>query len=477
MSDSLFELSRDLEKFLQDDDDYNVHIQVGEEPDKKIFKAHSAILRARCPYFRAAFSKNWAKKDDNYTTFKKPNISPSVFEAILKYIYTGVVNVNPNDSEVNVLHLLVAADELMLVNYVYKIQDYLLENEIDWLQKNIIHILNITFRQDSCSKIREYCLHETCVEPNLVFGSKDFNSLDEEVFIHLLKRGDLWLEEIEIWDIIIKWGTAQISDQIEEKHITDWSYGDFELLKNKISNLLNLVGFTGISSKDFYYKVWPYKGILPIELSDEIVRFHLDPDLQSSKLSPMARFPALNLDSKIINAKHLAMISHWIDKKTGNPGTNIDKEFKLIFRGTRDGFTPSSFHKKCDNKGSCVVILKVKENGNILGGYNPLGWKGKDIWGYTEDSFLFSLGDGTTTKNVILSRVRSNFANSAIFHGKMYGPVFGSSDLEMKEPYNKQQNWSAQAHTYEKRIIDIQGFSVDEYEVFQVIRKEENENT
>ncbi|CAG8432833.1 7321_t:CDS:10 [Diversispora eburnea] len=45
----------------------------------------------------------------------------------------------------------------------------------------------------------------------------------------------------------------------------------------------------------------------------------------------------------------------------------------------------------------------------------------------------------------------------------MYGPVFGSSDLEMKEQFN----WSAQAHTYEKRIINIQGFSVDEYEVFQ----------
>lgn len=81
MTDSLIELSRDLERLLQDGDDYNILIQVGEGLDKKTFKAHTAILRARCTYFRSAFSKYWAKDDAPY---KKPNVSPSVFEVILK---------------------------------------------------------------------------------------------------------------------------------------------------------------------------------------------------------------------------------------------------------------------------------------------------------------------------------------------------------------------------------------------------------
>ena len=83
-SDFLIGLSRDLAQLLQDGDDYNVIIQVGEGKDTKTFKTHSAILRARCPYFRAALSSSWARKEGDYTIFRKPNISPSVFEAILK---------------------------------------------------------------------------------------------------------------------------------------------------------------------------------------------------------------------------------------------------------------------------------------------------------------------------------------------------------------------------------------------------------
>jgi hypothetical protein len=83
-SDFFIGLSRDFAQLLQDGDDYNVIIQVGEGRDMKAFKTHSAILRARCPYFRAALSNNWARKEGDYTIFKKPNISPSVFDAILK---------------------------------------------------------------------------------------------------------------------------------------------------------------------------------------------------------------------------------------------------------------------------------------------------------------------------------------------------------------------------------------------------------
>ncbi|CAG8728548.1 2789_t:CDS:2, partial [Cetraspora pellucida] len=99
--------------------------------------------------------------EENHIVFKKSNISPSVFDLILKYIYAGIINANPNDPNVNVLGLLVAADELMLGEYVTLIQDYLLTKETAWLQKNIVHVLNAIFNQDSCSKLREFCLNET----------------------------------------------------------------------------------------------------------------------------------------------------------------------------------------------------------------------------------------------------------------------------------------------------------------------------
>jgi hypothetical protein len=81
LSDTLL---RDLGNLYDKADDYNVKIQVGEDSEMEIFKAHSVILRARSNYFRSAFSSNWAKKEENIYIFKKPNVTPIVFQIILK---------------------------------------------------------------------------------------------------------------------------------------------------------------------------------------------------------------------------------------------------------------------------------------------------------------------------------------------------------------------------------------------------------
>ena len=77
-------LSKDLSLILNDADDFNVIIQVGENKNTKEFHAHSVILRARSPYFKSALSADWITKKNNVITFNKPNITPSVFDIILK---------------------------------------------------------------------------------------------------------------------------------------------------------------------------------------------------------------------------------------------------------------------------------------------------------------------------------------------------------------------------------------------------------
>jgi hypothetical protein len=77
-------LSKDFSLILNDADDYNVIIQVGENQNVKEFHAHSVILRARSPYFKGAFSSNWITERNNVIMFNKPNVTPVVFEMILK---------------------------------------------------------------------------------------------------------------------------------------------------------------------------------------------------------------------------------------------------------------------------------------------------------------------------------------------------------------------------------------------------------
>jgi hypothetical protein len=65
--------------------------------------------------------------------------------------------------------------------------------------------------------------------------------------------------------------------------------------------------------------------------------------------------------------------------------------WKLLYRGSRDGFEASSFHEKCDKKGETVVI--INSNGQLFGGYTPNSWNSSG--GHLADdslkSFIFTL--------------------------------------------------------------------------------------
>jgi hypothetical protein len=77
-------LSKDFSLILNDTDDYNVIIKVGENENTKEFRAHSVILHACSPYFKGALSSSWIKKENDMIIFNKPNITPDIFDMILR---------------------------------------------------------------------------------------------------------------------------------------------------------------------------------------------------------------------------------------------------------------------------------------------------------------------------------------------------------------------------------------------------------
>ena len=74
----------DLSNLLENPEDYNVKIIVGEGSNVKEFKAHSLILNIRSVYFKNALSSRWARVEGGIAVFNKPNITPLVFEILLK---------------------------------------------------------------------------------------------------------------------------------------------------------------------------------------------------------------------------------------------------------------------------------------------------------------------------------------------------------------------------------------------------------
>ena len=86
----------------------------------------------------------------------------------------------------------------------------------------------------------------------------------------------------------------------------------------------------------------------------------------------------------ITNEEQYNLICNWINK---------DKElnFKLIYKGTRDGDTLDIFHLKCDNQGPTIILIESKDK-QIFGGYTTKSWKiNNKITIPDPDSFLFNI--------------------------------------------------------------------------------------
>ncbi|CAI2175765.1 5589_t:CDS:2 [Funneliformis geosporum] len=251
LSDALL---RDISNLYDGTDDYDVKIEVGQEVETEIFKAHSVILRARSSYFRAAFSSNWAMKEGDFLILKKPNMSPLVFQSILKN----------------------------------------------------------------------------------------------------------------------------------------------------------------------------------------------------------------NFNSSIFTARQFCLISYWINGQEPllTDLKSIDYEFKLLLRGSKDGFKPEDFLSRCSNKGATIVIIKLKNSEKIIGGYNPITWSRTGTFLKTDKSFIFSLDK--SLKSIILSRVKDS--GYAISDDALNKIGFGKGDL-----YIFLNRCDLQDYTV--KILDSKSFEIVDYEVFQVLTK------
>ena len=77
-------LSQNLLEILEDDEYYDITIEVGNDPYVKIFRAHMVILNYRSPYLRRMLSTNKKKNDGTLVNIKLPNILPENFQIILR---------------------------------------------------------------------------------------------------------------------------------------------------------------------------------------------------------------------------------------------------------------------------------------------------------------------------------------------------------------------------------------------------------
>ncbi|RIA83342.1 hypothetical protein C1645_743125 [Glomus cerebriforme] len=466
MSTKFFaELSKDYEKLFETEIGYDVIIYAGEEPIVKEIHAHSNILCIRSQYFRTAFSNDWAEKSNGKFIFKKPNISPHLFNIILRFIYCGNIELK-NLQNLDVLNLLIAVDELNIQQLVTHIQEFLINNKTEFLHQNSTSILETIYQHEIFIDLWNFYLEKICEEPKVLFYSDNFLNLKASLLELLLKRDDLNMDEIEIWECLLKWCFAQ---QSVKNDTTKWSKEDIVKIEKLSCRFIPLIRFYDIKPADFFYKVYCYKDILPQDLIHDLLKFHIVPNIKPTKsslaLSRKQNLKLLKINSTLIGLNHIPLFASWIDKKDSSHYNDktVPYDFRLLYYSSKDGFDNSSFHKNCDNKGATIWIAKIQDSTQLIGGYNPLDWGGNG-WKYTTDSFLFNFIDGNNISTVNLGYV--NNTNYAVYCDNYYGPTMG--DLTCLSFNNCTYNNNG--HYYPNINIPT-NFTVEVYEVFQVIKK------
>ena len=118
------------------------------------------------------------------------------------------------------------------------------------------------------------------------------------------------------------------------------------------------------------------------------------------------------------------------DETNFNLSNNTYQFNNLLIRGSRDGFSVKTFHELCDNKGSTLVVIKIQGTNQIVGGYNPKSWKSEGAWDKSDDAFIFSLNEGDSFSNIILSRVK--YGSTSVYNSNN-PDLLGFQDLNWFE--------------------------------------------
>ncbi|GBC09991.1 hypothetical protein RclHR1_09260005 [Rhizophagus clarus] len=417
-------LSQNLLEILEDNDFYDITIEVGNDPYVKIFRAHMVILNYRSPYLRRILSTNVnEKKNDGILAhIKLPNISPDIFQLVLRYIYGGRLSLEEFDTS-DIIKILVVSSELSLQELITHLQLFLIENKKNWMEQNFNLIYRTSFENDSFLKLQNFCSELMIKEPEKIFNSIDFISLSEKCMIALIQRDNFRVNTIQVWEHVLKWGVAQNPELPTDP--SSYSKDDF----------------------NFVDKVYPYKKVIPKELRDKLIKdFIIQPNNNQSNITK--EFDSMAMSRK---QKHLS----------------IEKDFNVVIYEIND------FIRKIVNEAPENKLLKQKvdeyfKNHNISAQEiynwllnNQVNANSIFLLGYFNFYGIVTSEDNEKAINLFINASEKNHTLAQCFVGIYYGNIMTNYELAFKYFERAASNHYAVAQ-WTIGCMYINGIGIDE---------------
>ncbi|CAG8795107.1 12071_t:CDS:2, partial [Dentiscutata erythropus] len=404
---------------------------------------------------------------------------------------------------VEILHILVEANRLQLQNLFSDMLTFIEQNLENLLRIDAVGVLEMVFKHDICISFREYSIYLICLNPNALFDNPNFIQLNRSILNHILERDDMGkLNEKNIYDHLIRWGAAQ-NEETSRKNIMTWTDQEFEIFEEVIHDFVRLIRWFTIPSEDFNKIRSLLNNVLPDNLYQNIVDYHLDPNLSSEEMRSYSQKRFLPC-TFLLKPRHFKIFESWIEEanqknisiiqklfnlNTTNEKKNHFKEitlntrpthfsknnlydFILLYRGKKNGFNAKKFHDSCDNKGSTLTIIKTSDQ-RIFGGYNDSNTENHYIERtVSRKNFLFSFDSQNDFSTSKLARVKKNSWVSE--YQSDYGPCFGCNKNNFDMYIDSKHLHIPNSNIYPnlKNFISLNSnLLIDDYEVWHVSKK------
>jgi len=191
------QLSDQLNKLYMDDEYSDIKLIV----DGTSFPAHKVILAARSEYFRALLYGGMRETKQTEVELKDTPIT--AFRHLLKYIYTGHINLSSFKEDL-ILEILSLSHQYGFLQLEAAISDYL-KAILNLKTVCLIYDTSALFHLDSLAEAALVYMDRHAVE---VLNHESFLSLSESSVRDLISRDSFCAEEIEVFRAVATWSKA-----------------------------------------------------------------------------------------------------------------------------------------------------------------------------------------------------------------------------------------------------------------------------
>lgn len=139
----------------------------------------------------------------------------------------------------------------------------------------------------------------------------------------------------------------------------------------------------------------------------------VDPS-KTISISLTEQYVQLSISSVILQQRHYATVSTLLPNKS----------FTLLYRGSRDGFTPQAFHSRCDNNTPLFIVV-LATNNFIATAYTPVAFTSANSWKSSPIGTAW-LNNLESSAGIISSTKYTNLTTTNVIQDNpATGPTFG----------------------------------------------------